>query len=239
MKQYYEKTQTGPIQKESLSESSASNFLRQVFSNMVLGLLITGMAAWYVGTNPELVSFIFSNTILRWVVMLAPLALVFFMVARVRKMSFTALSITFGVYSLINGISLSVIFALFSTASLAKVFFITAGTFGAMAIVGYTTKVDLSKFRSILYMGLIGIIIASVVNMFLGSGMFDYIISIIGVVIFSGLTAYDVQKMLVIGSNVDPEAESSRKYALMGALELYLDFINLFLFLLRIFGGRD
>lgn len=238
MEKYYEDTQTEVKGSKSLSESSASDFLRQVFTNMVLGLAITGMAAWYVGTNPELIMLIFGNTILRWVVMLAPLALVFFMAARVRKMSFTNLSITFGIYSLINGVSLSVIFALFSTASLAKVFFITAGTFGAMALVGYTTKVDLSKFRSILYMGLIGIIIASLVNLFMQSGMFDYIISIVGVLLFCGLTAYDVQKMVVIGSNVDPEAESSRKYALMGALELYLDFINLFLFLLRIFG-RD
>ncbi|MEO1450542.1 MAG: Bax inhibitor-1 family protein, partial [Bacteroidota bacterium] len=152
MKQYYEDTQaTESIGKKALMESSASDFLRQVFTNMVIGLLITGLAAWYVGTNEALLYFFLGNTILRWVVMLAPLGLVILMSARVSKMSFTNLSITFGIYSLINGISLSYIFYFFSLPSLTKVFFITAGTFGAMALVGYTTKVDLSKYRSILY----------------------------------------------------------------------------------------
>ena len=136
------------------------------------------------------------------------------------------------------GASLSFIFLMYTGASIAKTFLITASMFGVMAVVGYTTKTDLSKFGSILMMGLVGIIIASVVNMFMRSGTMDYIISFLGVLIFTGLTAYDVQKLKRIGAQMGSEGEMTRKFTIMGALTLYLDFINLFLFLLRFFGNR-
>ncbi len=222
-----------------MDSSLARDFMRQVFVIMAIGLAITGMAAWVVSNNPMLLSFFF-NGAMRWVVMLAPLAFVFFLAARVHKMSVQAASLTFATYSLVNGISLSFIFLIYDLGTIFQVFWITAGTFGAMALIGATTKVDLSKFRSILIFGLVGIIIASIVNMFMNSGPFEYIISIAGVLIFAGLTAYDTQKLLEIGAEADPEDEGTRKVAIMGALNLYLDFINMFLFLLRIFGGgRD
>lgn len=226
-------------ERQFVQSGAANAFLRQVFTTMTLGLLITGMAAWWTANTPAALNFFYTG-VMRWIVMLAPLGLVFFLASRVHRMSFQNASIAFAIYSLVNGISLAFIFIAFTGGTITKVFFITAGMFGAMALVGLTTKTDLTKFRSILFMGLIGIIIAMVVNWFLKSDMMSYIISVIGVVIFAGLTAYDTQKMLVIGANVDPEAESSKKMALIGALSLYLDFINLFLFLLRIFGGgRD
>jgi hypothetical protein len=144
----------------------------------------------------------------------------------------------FVVYSILMGASLSFIFLAFTGASIAKTFVITSGMFGVMAVVGYTTKTDLTKFGSIMFMGLIGLIIASVVNMFMQSDTMDYIISFIGVLVFTGLTAYDVQALKRIGAGATAETESTRKLTIMGALKLYLDFINLFLFLLRFFGDR-
>jgi FtsH-binding integral membrane protein len=136
------------------------------------------------------------------------------------------------------GMSLSFIFFMYTLPSIAKTFVISTGMFGFMAILGYTTKTDLTKFGSIMFMGLIGIIIASVVNVFMRSSQMDYIISFIGVLVFTGLTAYDVQKLKKIGNNVTADSESMRKMTIFGALSLYLDFINLFLFLLRFFGNR-
>jgi uncharacterized protein len=221
-------------------ESGAANaFMRQVFTTMTIGLAITGMVAWWVAHSPAVLSFFFGSTIMRMLTIFSPLILVFVLSARINRMSFSAASTTFAIYSVLVGISLATIFLVYSNGTIFQVFLITAGTFGAMALVGWTTRVDLTKMGSMLYMALIGLIIAMVVNWFLQSSAMDYIISIIGVLIFSGLTAYDTQKLLVIGANVDPEAEASKKMALMGALNLYLDFINLFLFLLRLFGGRD
>jgi FtsH-binding integral membrane protein len=145
----------------------------------------------------------------------------------------------FVLFSVLLGASLSSIFLIYTSASIMKTFLITSAMFGTMAVVGYTTKTDLTKFGSIMFMGLIGIIIASVVNMFMRSGTMDYIISFIGVLIFTGLTAYDVQKLKRIGSKIGLEDEGARKITIMGALTLYLDFINLFLFLLRFFGNRN
>ncbi|MEM7368449.1 MAG: Bax inhibitor-1/YccA family protein [Bacteroidota bacterium] len=238
MSKYYEEIRSPERERAFVETGAVSDFLRQVFATMGIGLAITAMAAWYVGTNPALVQFFYSG-FTYYIVLFAPLAVVIFLSARVHKMSFTNASIAFAVYSLINGISLAFIFFVFDLGTIFRVFFITAGTFGAMAVVGYTTKVDLSKFGSILFMALIGLIIASVVNIFLASSGLDWIISIAGVLIFCGLTAYDMQKLKIIGANVDPTTEGAKKVALMGALTLYLDFINLFLFLLRIFGGRD
>ena len=155
------------------------------------------------------------------------------------KLSITSLMVVFIIYSLLTGMSLSFIFLAYSSSSIAMTFFITAGTFGTMALLGYTTSTDLTKFGSILYMALIGIIIASIINWFMNSTGLDYIISIFGVLIFTGLTAYDVQKLKRIGAGVEYDGETKQKLIIMGALTLYLDFINLFLFMLRLFGGRD
>lgn len=223
----------------TLTKDSANAFLRNVFTNMAVGLTLTGLTAWYVSQTPALTEFFLGSTIMFYVVMFAPLALVLLLGARIHKMSLGAATFTFGAYSIINGISLSFIFLVFSLGSIATTFFVTAGTFVGMAVLGYTTKVDLTKMGSLLYMALIGLIIAGLVNLFLRNEMMDYIISGIGVLVFTGLTAYDTQKMLRIGQSVDPESNNARKIALMGALQLYLDFINLFLFLLRFFGSRD
>jgi hypothetical protein len=145
----------------------------------------------------------------------------------------------FMAYSLLTGMSLSFIFIIYSTSSIASTFFISAITFGIMAFAGYTTKTDLTKMGSLLFMALIGIVIASVINLFIGSGPLDYIISIVGVLVFTGLTAYDVQKIKRIGAGIEHGTASSQKLMIMGALTLYLDFINLFLMLLRLLGNRD
>ncbi|WNJ21034.1 Bax inhibitor-1/YccA family protein [Pontibacter sp. G13] len=226
-------------EREFVESGSARLFMRQVFTNMSLGLLITALSAYFVATNQALMTFFYSG-ITRYVVMFAPLIFVIVLASRIHKMSFTNASLTFAAYSLVNGISLAFIFWMFEMSGIVQTFAVTAGTFGAMALIGWTSKMDLSRIGSVLWMALIGLIIASVVNVFLGSPMMDFIISGAGVLIFSGLTAWDVQKLLRIGAHADPESDSTRKVALMGALTLYLDFINLFLFLLRFFGGgRD
>jgi len=224
-------------------ESSVRTFLANVFTYMTMALVISGIMAWWFGNDMTKLQYLInfetgSNTILGWVVMFAPLALVFVMAGLVNKMSGTMLLATFIAFSTIMGISLSYIFLIYSMTSIANVFFITAAVFGIMAVAGYTTKTDLTKLGSILMIGLIGIIIASVVNMFLKSDTMGYIVSIIGVVVFTGLTAYDVQKLKRIGEQAIAGTESAQKMALMGALTLYLDFINLFLMMLRLFGGR-
>ena len=174
---------------------------------------------------------------LKWVVMLAPLGIVFYMSFGINKMSAAKAQTVFWVFAALMGISLSSIFLMYTGGSIARVFFITSGTFGAMSIYGYTTKRDLTKLGSFLMMGLIGIIIASIVNLFLKSGPMYFIISILGVLIFVGLTAYDTQKIKNMYSASDT-GELMGKKAVMGALTLYLDFINLFIMLLRLFGQR-
>jgi hypothetical protein len=213
----------------------SKNFVSNVFSMMFIALGITGTTAYWFASE-DLV-YALTGTI-GWVVMLAPLALVFVMGGAFNKLSAMAMMVIFIVYSLLMGMSLSYIFLAYELGTITSTFFITAGTFGAMAILGYTTSTDLTKFGSILFMALIGIIIASVVNWFMGSELLDYIISLAGVLIFTGLTAYDVQKIKRIGASTDFEGETKQKLVIMGALNLYLDFVNLFLFILRIFG-RD
>lgn len=229
---------------DSAAAASVRTFLASVFSYMAMALVISGVMAWWFGNNDDLSAYLRDpvtngNTILGWVVMFAPLGLVFLMGGMVEKMSGTALLATFLAFATIMGISLSYIFLIYSVGSIANVFFITAAVFTLMAVAGYTTKTDLTKLGSILMIGLIGIVIASVINMFLGSSTMDYVISIIGVVVFTGLTAYDVQKLKRMGEVVISGTETAQKMALMGALSLYLDFINLFLMLLRLFGRRD
>lgn len=178
-------------------------------------------------------------SLLGWVVTLAPLILVFVMSARIDRMSKGTMTAIFVLYSVLMGMSLSFIFLAYSSAVIVKTFLITAGMFGVMAVAGFTTKTDLTKFGKIMFMGLIGLIIATLVNLFTKSAMFDYVISFIGVLIFTGLTAFDVQKLKQIGTTNLGENDTVTKIAIWGALSLYLDFINLFLYLLRIFGSRD
>jgi FtsH-binding integral membrane protein len=205
---------------------------------MTLALVITGVAAYWFAASGNLLALLQGSSLLMWGVMLAPIGMVLIMSFAFNRLSFAALMGLFLAYSLVNGISLSVIFLIYSSAAISKVFFITAGLFATMAIVGYTTKTDLTKLGSILMMAVIGIVIASLVNYFMKSAAFDYLISCVGVLVFTGLVAYDTQKVKRIGAGVEYGTATAGKLALMGALSLYLDFINLFLFLLRVFGGR-
>jgi FtsH-binding integral membrane protein len=176
---------------------------------------------------------------LGWIAMLAPFGLVLLMGFRFQKMSSSGMLAAMVVFSLLMGISLSSVFAVYTASSITTTFLITSATFGIMAVLGYTTTTDLTKFGSLLMMGLIGIVIAMVVNWFMQSATMDYVISGLGVLIFTGLTAYDMQKLKRIGMQVDSTTDEGNKHALMGALTLYLDFVNLFLFLLRFLGNRD
>ena len=219
----------------------SKSFVSNVFAYMSLALAISGALAYLFGTTDLIFSLVTRSgmTPLGWIVMLAPFAFILAMNFGFNKMSFTTLLAVFLGYAAVMGISLSFIFLVYDLGIITKVFFITAGLFGAMAFIGYTTKTDLTKFGGILMMAVIGILIASVVNMFMKSSQMDYIISCVGVLVFTGLTAYDVQKIKRIGAGVEFGTAEASKLALMGALNLYLDFVNLFLFLLRVFARRD
>ena len=212
--------------------------MRKVFVWMTLALAITGLTAYGVATSPAILSLIFSSKVTFFGLIIAEFALVFAISGAINRLSLSTATLLFILYSVINGATLSSIFFAFSVATIGKVFFITAGTFGAMALVGYTTKTDLTSMGKLLFMALLGIIIASVVNMFVGSSGLDLILSYVGVLVFVGLTAYDTQKIKQMCQSAPDAGESTQKLALIGALSLYLDFINLFLYLLRIFGNN-
>ena len=224
-------------------------YMLKVYNYMTTGLLLTGFVAYFFGKAAIVtgdmgqiigvtsVGQLLFGSPLKWVVMLAPLGFVFYLSARINKMSVSAAQLTFWIFSGIMGLSLASIFIEFTHSSIARVFFITSGTFAAMSLYGYTTKKDLTKLGGFLFMGLIGIIIASIVNMFIGSSALQFAISIIGVLVFVGLTAYDTQKIKNMYYAGDSESIGSKK-ALMGALRLYLDFINLFILLMQLFGQR-
>jgi uncharacterized protein len=232
------------------------SYMLRVYNYMGIGLVVTGLAAWFaataaVTTNPDAAvgqlangtmvtqwGYLLFASPLQWVVMLAPLAFVLVLSFGINKLSVPAAQGTFWGFAAIMGLSLSSIFLVYTDASIAKVFFITAATFGTMSLYGYTTKRDLTGMGSFLMMGLIGLIIASVVNIFMQSTMLEFAISAVGVLIFVGLTAYDTQKIKEEYSE-NHSAEVLAKGAIMGALRLYLDFINLFLMLLRLFGNRE
>ena len=210
-------------------------YMLQVYNYMASGLALTGIVA-YLGASTGFYASI-AQTPLIWVVMLAPLGAVFFLSFRIQQMSFFTAQAAFWVFSVLMGLSLSYIFLRYTGASIARVFFISAGTFAAMSLYGYTTKADLSRFGSFLMMGLIGVILASIVNIFLGSTALQFAISVIGVLVFVGLTAYDTQRIKEVYLETD-DRETMGKKALMGALTLYLDVINLFVLMLQLFGGR-
>ena len=220
----------------------AKSFISNVFTYMGIGLAVSAVVAYLFGTDMSYMSMLISETGglsgLGYVVMFAPFGFVLLMSLGFQRLSSTALLGLFLVYSILMGMSLSFIFMTYTASSIYQTFGISAGTFGVMAFLGYTTKTDLTKFGSILMMALVGIIIASVVNFFLHSSGLQYMVSFLGVLIFTGLTAYDVQKLKRIGSGAEFGAEETSKLSVLGALTLYLDFINLFLFLLRFFGNR-
>jgi len=218
-------------------QEASTVFLAKTFNWMAVGLAITGVVAYLTAASGIAYSIIGSP--LFYVLIFAELGLVFYLSARISKIQAATASGLFIGYSVLNGLTLSVIFLAYTSSSIAATFFITAGMFGAMSVYGLVTKKDLSGWGSFLFMGLIGIIIASIVNIFLQSSAVSWVVSMIGVIVFTGLTAYDVQKIKRIGEEgiMSQGQEAIRKGAIMGALTLYLDFINLFLMLLRFFGG--
>lgn len=216
-------------------DAGLRSFMLGVYNYMGLGLAITGIVAFLVASTPAIYVPIFTSP-LKWVVMLAPLGFVFFLGARINSMSKGAAQMTFWLFCAVMGLSLSSIFLVFTGESIARVFFITAATFGAVSLYGYTTKTDLSKMGSFLMMGLIGIVIASLVNIFVGSSALQFAISVIGVVVFTGLTAWDTQRLKEEYLSVSYAGDAVSKMAIMGALSLYLNFINLFMMLLQLLG---
>ena len=225
---------------QGLSMSAAfPALMRKVYVWMTLALMITGATAYGVATSPGIQMALFSNQLLFWGLVIAEFALVIGISAAINRLSLTTATLMFVLYSVINGAMLSSIFLIYTMSSIASVFFITSGTFGVMALIGYTTKKDLTSMGRILFMALIGIIIATVVNIFLKSSGLQMIVSYLGVLIFVGLTAYDSQKIKNMLQMAPDASEASQKLALLGALTLYLDFVNLFIYLLRIFGRRE
>jgi FtsH-binding integral membrane protein len=227
----------------SYSGAIPRTFVANVFSYMLAALSITGVVAYLVGSNEQLFLDLFITDTgvspLFWVVSLLPLGLVMLMSFAFNRLSAPVMLGVYILYAGLMGLSLSSIFMIYSSASIATVFFITAGTFGAMAFLGYTTKTDLTKFGSFLMMALIGMLIASLVNWFMQSDGLSWLISVVGVLVFTGLTAYDMQKIKQMGEQVTTGNELASKMAIMAGLTLYLDFINLFLFLLRLLGSRN
>lgn len=213
--------------------------MRKTYLWMSMALVITGLTAYVVATNAAISSYIFMHSQLIWVLFLAEIGLVIGLSAAIRKISLSTATLMFVAYAALNGITFSSLFYVYTMGSLASTFFITAGTFGAMSLVGFFTKTDLSSMGKILLMALIGLIIASVVNIFVASSGLEMLMTYLGVLIFVGLTAYDTQKIKQMFLMAPDASESTQKYAVLGALTLYLDFINLFLYLLKIFGRRE
>ena len=214
------------------TRSGLQTYMAQVYGWMTCGLLLTAFIAWYAANTPAVMMFVFSSKITFFGLIIAQLALVFVLSGLVQKLSAGMATTLFMLYSALTGLTLSSI-------SIASTFVVAGGMFGAMSLYGYTTKRDLSGFGNMLFMALIGIVLASLVNFWLKSEALMWAVTYIGVIVFVGLTAYDTQKLKNIGEQIDVRDSSNlRKYAILGALTLYLDFINLFLMLLRIFGNR-
>ncbi|MHA7971350.1 Bax inhibitor-1/YccA family protein [Rhizobium sp. CAU 1783] len=244
LRNYQSRMGQGNAQSATMIDEGLRAYMLKVYNLMALGLAITGIAAFVTAqmaiSDGQLTAFgqaIYLSP-LKWVVMFAPVALVFFMSFRIHSMSVAAAQTTFWVYAALMGLSLSSIFMVYTGASIVQTFFVTAASFGALSLYGYTTKRDLSAMGSFLIMGLFGLIIASLVNIFLASSALEFAISVIGVLLFAGLTAYDTQNIKESYYEADGADVAGRK-AIMGALQLYLDFINLFLFLLRFLGNRE
>ncbi|MBO5780619.1 MAG: Bax inhibitor-1/YccA family protein [Muribaculaceae bacterium] len=219
------------------SDSRVSWVMRRVYLKMFLGLLATALVALWTASSPAIAQLVLGGSASYWILAIVEIGLVIWISAGINKMSSTTATLLFFLFAIVNGFTLSVIFFAYAAAAIAKAFFITAGTFAAMSIYGFTTKADLTKFGSFLMFALFGLIIASVVNIFLKSSQLDWIISLVGVFLFLGLTAWDTQSAKRMAMAAPDEMLG--KVATISALSLYLDFINLFLYLLRIFGNRD
>jgi len=224
------------VRKDEAQETR--DFFQKVYFWMFLGLLISGAISVYVASSDYLISIIILNRWIFYSLLIGELVLVIVLAGLVKKISASTATVLFIVYCITTGLTLSVIFLVFTMSSIAVVFFIAAGMFGVMSLFGFFTKNDLTGIGKIFFMGLIGLVIAMLVNLFLQSSIFDFILSILGVVIFTGLTAYDIQRIKKQSLIGNQGAGEDRKKAIMGALTLYLDFINLFLSLLRLFGKR-
>lgn len=221
------------------SGSRLQTYMAQVYGWMTCGLLLTAFVAWFAANTPAIMMFVFSSKITFFGLIIAQLGLVFVLSGMVHKLSPAMATTLFMLYSALTGLTLSSIFIAYTYSSIASTFVVTGGMFGAMSVYGYTTKRDLSRFGSLLFMALIGLILASLVNLWLKSTPLMWAITYIGVLVFVGLTAYDTQKLKNIGEQIDvSDSGALRKYSIMGALTLYLDFINLFLMMLRILGNR-
>jgi len=228
----------------SLSQDYARDFIKSVYNYMFAALTISGVISYFIGTNPALLASLFMTatggvSMVFYIVLFSPIVISLVMAGGFNKFSFGTLMALFVLYAVLLGMSLSVLFMSYSTSTLATTFLLTAGSFGFMAFLGYTTKTDLTKFGSLLYMLLFGVIISSVVNMFLGSSGFDYIISLVSVFIFTGLVAYEMQMIKNMAHQAQMDGTLRQKLALFAGFQLYLTFVNLFLSLLRLLGGRD
>lgn len=211
-------------------------FLRAVYGWMFLGLAVTAAVAWYVASSPAILSAIVGNRVLFWAILLAPLGLVIFLSARVAKLAPTTAAALFLVYSGLTGVMFAFVLLVYTGQSIANVFLVTSGMFGGLALYGTVTKRDLSGVGQFAMMGLIGVVIASIVSIFWRNDLLQFVLSVCGVVVFTGLTAWDANRLRAMALAL-PEGKTG-SYAVVGALSLYLDFINLFLFLLRLFGRR-
>lgn len=221
------------------ANTGLQTFMAQVYGWMTCGLLLTAFIAWYAANTPAVMEFVFSSNITFFGLIIAQLALVFVISGMITKLSPGLATSLFMLYSALTGLTLSSIFLAYTASSIASTFVVAGGMFGAMSVYGYTTKRDLSGFGNMLFMALIGIVLASLVNFWLKSDALMWAITYIGVIVFVGLTAYDTQKLKNLGEEIDArDTQLMRKYSIVGALTLYLDFINLFLMLLRIFGNR-
>ena len=227
----------GTFEEEYASVKGMNAFISKVFGWMFIGLLLTAGVSYYVSTNNNLIQAL-SNNFLFFGLLIGELVLVAVLSARITKLKYTTALGMFLIYAALNGVTLSIIFLAYTGSSIAAAFGITAITFGAMCIYGYVTKTDLTQFRTILYMGLIGLIVLSVVNIFLRSSGMDWFISILSLVVFLGLTAYDMQKLKAYYFGTEGNVALRGNLGIVGALSLYLDFINLFLTILRLFGRR-
>ena len=233
------------MQQQVSTNAVAKSFMSQVFLWMAMAMVVTAVTAYLFASSAELIGSLINfqtgrMSMLGWIVTLAPIGFILLMSMGFQRLSPAIMTLLFIAFSVLIGMSLSFILLVYTAASVYKTFAIAAGMFGVMAVLGYTTKTDLTRFGSIMMMGLFGLIITMLVNYFLKSSTMEYIISIIGVLIFTGLTAYDVQKLKRIGAGMagDIHDANARKSSIMGALTLYLDFLNLFLFLLRFLGDR-
>ncbi len=236
MSSFDRKAVAGSTTAREVVDQGLRSYMLKIYNYMALGLAITGLTAMMVSSSPQLMAALF-GTPLMWVVMFAPLGVALFLQFRLAHLSAGTAQTMFWIYAGLMGVSLSSIFIMYTGTSIARVFFITAATFSGMSLYGYTTKRDLSSFGSFLFMGLIGVILASVVNIFVKSSMMQFIVSILSVIIFTGLTAYDTQRLKELYYSGDTY-EVGIKKAILGALMLYLDFINLFLSLMRLIGDR-